>query len=546
MENKLLFDKLGVLLSTDGTVYNVNTVKRFLDYLAKLKYNTFYLEITAGYELEGEPFFGYLRGKYNKAELKEIDSYAKSKGITVIPTIQTLAHMGHIFRWPPYFEMRDIDAIMLVGEPKVYALIEKIIKTMSECFSAKIIHLGMDEAFKLGRGKYYDLYGDRNRIDIMKEHLDKVLEICDKYGVIPEMWGDMYIRMAYGAYEKGPMTIDKSEEVAKSIAPNVKIHYWDYYSLEKEHYLGFIDKFKKITDNIVFDGGVWDYIGFQPDNTYSIKATEAAFNACLESGIKEVTITSWGGDSTNETSIWAIMPTLVAASEFAHGNHDMDDIKAKFKDLMGIEFDAFIALESADKLAARDKENKESYLCNPTKYLLYNDAFAGIYDSTVDESERKVFIDAAKKLSQYVDHPVWGGLFKTAKAHAKLMEYKFDLGVKTRRAYKSGDKKELKRLAKKIYPIVIKKVKAFYLTFREQWYKENKPNGFEIQDIRFGGLMNRLTNCRRLLLDYLSGKVDRLEELDQKIVDYYDGTENLTKGAFFENAFSDEASVLTL
>jgi hypothetical protein len=73
---KILFDKLGVLISTTGTVYNVKTIKKFIDYVSQLGYNTCYLEITAGYEIEEEPMFAYLRGKYNKQELKEIDSYA--------------------------------------------------------------------------------------------------------------------------------------------------------------------------------------------------------------------------------------------------------------------------------------------------------------------------------------------------------------------------------------------------------------------------------------------------------------------------------------
>lgn len=542
--NKLLFDKLGVLISTTGTVYNVDTLKEFIDYVSKIGYNTLYLEITAGYEIEDEPFFAYMRGKYNKAELKEIDEYAKSKGITVIPTIQTLAHLGFMFRWPKFFDYRDIDEIMMVGDPRVYELVEKMIKLMAECFSAKIVHLGMDEAFNLGRGKYYDVNGPRNRIDIMKEHVEKVLGICKKYDVTPEMWGDMYIRMAYGAYDRGEMTFDNSEDVAKSIDPNLKLHYWDYYSLTKDRYINFIDKFKKITNNIVFDGGVWNYIGFVPDNSYSIKATRAAFEACSDKGIKEVTITTWGGDSVQETSLWSTMPTLVAAAEFARGNYDMDDIKKKFKDLMDMDFDAFIALENVNKVKPRDQSNKERYLLTPSKYLLYNDVFAGFYDSTVDQSERCVFTDAAKTTSQYTEHPKWGYVFKVVNALAELMEIKFDLGVKTREAYHNCDKESLKKLATETYPLVIKRVENLYKVFRTQYYKENKPNGFEVEDIRFGGLIKRLENCSQILMDFYNGKLDRVEELDQKVVDYLDGTDTHVKGAFMENGYCDESSVL--
>ena len=97
MERK--FEKLGVLVSSCGTLRSVDTLKRFMEYLAKLNYDTLYLDITAGYGLEGEPFFAYLRAKYTNDEMKELDVHAKSLGITIIPTIQTLAHLGFMFRW---------------------------------------------------------------------------------------------------------------------------------------------------------------------------------------------------------------------------------------------------------------------------------------------------------------------------------------------------------------------------------------------------------------------------------------------------------------
>jgi len=545
MENKV-FDKLGVLISTSGTVYNVDTIKEFIDYVAKIGYNTFYLEITSGYEIEDEPFFAYMRGKYNKAELKEIDVYAKERGITVIPTIQTLAHLGFMFRWPKFFDYRDIDEIMMVGDPRVYELVEKMIKLMAECFSAKIVHLGMDEAFNLGRGKYYDVHGPRNRVDIMQEHVEKVLEICKKYNVTPEMWGDMYIRMAYGAYDRGEMTFDKSEEVAKSIDPTLKIHYWDYYSLTEDRYEKFIKKFKKITNNVVFDGGVWNYIGYVPDNTYSIRATKAAFSACEKYGINEVIVTTWGGDTVQETSLWSTMPTMVAAAEFARGNYDMDSIKAKFKDLMGMDFDAFIALEKVNRLESRDKKANDNLLQTPSKYLLWNDVFTGIYDSTVDQAERHIFTEAAEEMAKYKGDKKWGYIFNMVEKLALVLEEKFDLGVRTRQAYSAKDKDALRELATKVYPLVSKRIEDFYQALRVQYYKENKSNGFEIEDIRFGGIVKRLENCSRIILEYCDGKLDRIEELDQKVVDYLTGEDEHVKGAFTENGYCDESSVLTL
>ena len=287
MKAKNQFDKMGVLLCTSNGIYNLKTLKTFMGYIKKSGYTTLYLEISKNYECENEPFFSYMRPRYSIEEMKQIDAYGIEAGITVIPVIQTFAHLESIFKWKDYRGLEDANGILLVGEPRVYVLIENMIKTISSCFSSGIIHLGMDEAFSLGRGKYQDLHGVCDPIKIMQEHVNKVLDIARKYNVKPEMWGDMYFRLAYGAYDTGTVSFDKSEEVRETIPKDVKIHYWDYYSLDKAHYIDYTNKFKKITDNIVFDGGVWNYLGFIPDNTYSIKATKAAFEACKECGIKE-------------------------------------------------------------------------------------------------------------------------------------------------------------------------------------------------------------------------------------------------------------------
>ncbi len=541
---KLRFEKLGFLLSTKGgMLLNMKSIKKLIDYLAELNYNTLYMDFTAGYGIKEQPFFCYLKAKYTKEEFKEIDAYALERGITIIPTIQTLAHLFYLYRWPKNHELFDIDDILMVGNPKVYQLIDDMIRTMSENFSSKIIHLGMDEAFRLGRGKYYDKNGPVDRVEIMKSHLDKVLEICKKYGVTPELWADMYITMAYGNYNNAAATVDRVADVRASIPKEVKLHYWDYYSTKKEHYYTGIDRMQSITDNIAFDGGVWNYISFVPDNEYSIKATKAAFEACYERGIREVSITTWAGDS-GETSIWAIMPTVVAASEFAHGNYDMDKIKARFKQVMGIEFDAFMSIEAISKVKSRDEDNPDKLPTSACKYLLYNDPFVGIYDSTVYQEEKSVFTNAIKTYEKWTGHKEWGYLFEVVKKLAEILEEKFDLGLRTRALYKAGDKQGLRKLANETYVKLIVLLEEFYPLFKKQWYSEYMHHHFEVHDYRFGGIVRRLENCKNMLLDYCDGKIDRLDELEEKIIDYIDGTDEFKRGAVLENGFGDEYTIL--
>ena len=116
IRQKPAFETCGVLLDMSrGGVMRVSAVKKYLNYMAALGMNMLMLYMEDVYELEGYPFFGYQRGRYTKAELREIDDYADELGIEVIPCIQTLGHMAYAL------ESRggcSSPGVLMVGEPK--------------------------------------------------------------------------------------------------------------------------------------------------------------------------------------------------------------------------------------------------------------------------------------------------------------------------------------------------------------------------------------------------------------------------------------------
>ena len=61
------FDRLGIMLdcSRNG-VLTVASVKRYMDILSKLGYNCLMLYTEDTYEVDNQPFFGYLRGRYSQ------------------------------------------------------------------------------------------------------------------------------------------------------------------------------------------------------------------------------------------------------------------------------------------------------------------------------------------------------------------------------------------------------------------------------------------------------------------------------------------------
>ena len=203
-----------------NAVMNLTSLKNYIDILSKFGYSRLMLYTEDTYEIKDEPYFGYLRGRYSRDELKEIDHYSKEKGVEVIPCIQTLAHLNAIYRWECYSKINDCNDILLLDDEKTYDLIEKMFITISECFTSRIVNIGMDEAHMMGLGKYLDLHGYQNRNEIFLKHLRKVVSIADKYGFKPIIWSDMFFRMACkGEYYEKDAVIDP--KVVASVPENL-------------------------------------------------------------------------------------------------------------------------------------------------------------------------------------------------------------------------------------------------------------------------------------------------------------------------------------
>lgn len=95
------------------------------------------------------------------------------------------------------------------------------------------------------------------------------------------------------------------------------------------------------------------------------------------------------------------------------------------------------------------------------------------------------------------------------------VEAKSEIGLELKRAYDSGDQAELRRIAEAVLPSIAAAVKELRAAHRSQWLRMFKPFGWEVIDIRYGGVLNRLDTAAVRLLDYVDGRIPAIEELEQ-------------------------------
>jgi hypothetical protein len=108
-------------------------------------------------------------------------------------------------------------------------------------------------------------------------------------------------------------------------------------------------------------------------------------------------------------------------------------------------------------------------------------------------------------------------IFRSLSKLCYALDVKATLGVEIRAAYKSGDKTALLKLADDCLESA-RRVEEFHEAFFELWHKENKPQGWEVQDARLGGLAQRLKTCAKRIKAYVLGETQKIDELEDDLI----------------------------
>lgn len=517
--------RLGFMLdcSRNG-VAKPEMVKQLICILVMAGYDYLELYTEDTYELPGEPYFGYKRGRYSAEELKEIVAFAQIFQFGMVPCIQTLAHLKRLANWKPYFEHMDIDDILLVGDERTYELIRKCFRFCKEIFPTKRINIGLDEAYRIGRGKYTDKYGYKSTHEVYLEHMKKVFAICREEGLEPEFWADAF-------YDCDLTEEERSELFDGTQLPIV----WRYGYHEAEKARIHLQKIKPYTGKVMFAGGLWKWFGFAPNNDMSERSIDALFDVAWDCDVDDILMTTWGNDG-DECSVFAIMPSLWYA---AHKLYPCDvDLSKLLQILTGYTKEEW---EVCDKLNyVMPEVDRHS---NAARYLLYNDFLVGLLDYNTPDHAGEIYQNLLPTFKELAKRDsAFSYLFVSYEALCRVLTRKATYGKRLYKAYQEKDIDTIRDMITEIQEIK-KDLQDFYRVYRNQWMKERKGFGFEVIDVRVGGLISRVETVISVLYDYLDGNTDKIYELEEERLEYFCG--QLTGDAVYAFAHGIWATAYT-
>lgn len=493
------FDRLGVFLDVSRLgVMRVDMLKEYMEKIALYGANYVILHMEDLISLPEYPHYGYVRGAYSDDELREIDDYAYSLGLELIPAVQTLGHMGQYLSWGVPGEtapIMDTDNILLCDSPDTEKFLRTLIAKISSVFRTEKIHVGMDEAGNLGFGQYYKKHGYVDKYEIFSRHFKLVYNICKENSLKPMMWSDMFfITGGDCSYEYSENFVAK-KEAADDMAevPEMQVVYWDYFQEKKARYDMKIKAHKDFKRDIIFAGGLWTWGNVLPDYKMCFEAMIPAMQSCVEHGIRDVFACCWGDDGC-ESDYFRAIYSFAIFSEYCYCENEPSEehIRAMGEIVSGISTETVLKVEKYRELPHQKKIYSGDIFFNTTSLDFSKEKHFEICSQMAEKFQKGE--DECARL-----------LFKISALKAKIYE-------KMLPDYKAG--KDLSVYEKEILPELLTAYRDLSVAHGERWLEINKVFGYERIAARYAIITARIEYAIDKIAKYSRGEIAKIEELE--------------------------------
>ena len=300
------FKQRGYMLDISrGRIPKLEEILKIVDYISGLKYNEFQLYMeNFCFKYSNFPEFTKDFDCLTPNDIKVIDKYCKDRFIELVPSQNGFGHMRTWLDRDEYkhLEVTDGEAktdTLDITNPEAYKLIDKIYASLLPLFSSDKVHIGMDEAFGLGKFQLESVCKEKGKSKVFADWLNKISDLCEKkYNKSVLFWSDMIINYP-----------EIFSDIPKSAIPCI----WDYEDMAMH-----------LTENkcrMLHDKNIKYYIAPATSTWLSFcgRFENAAFNirACAEMAkeydAEGILLTTWGDGGHTQFFAWELVPIALNA-----------------------------------------------------------------------------------------------------------------------------------------------------------------------------------------------------------------------------------------
>lgn len=501
------FKTIGYMHCTNPGCPNLPAFKEYLDMLSLMGYNMAMLYTEDRLELPNYPYFGYLKGRYTVEEIKEIDDYAFDYGIELIPCVECYGHMAEYLIWSEARPIKDTASVLLAREEKTFEFIEELIKTASSAVRSKRIHIGMDEAADMGRGKFMDKNGYVPAMQIFEEYMERLIQITDKYGLTAMMWSDMYVKINSKINSYYDTEVEFPQEVIDKI-PNVQLVFWHYG--EEPHCDNImLAKHNQLGKDVIFAGGLWDWYNMFPDHEYCFETMDFSLKACRNNNVREMMVTSWNSGEFTA----GLLGLSFSAEKCFNPDATEEELRKRFEFCTQGDYDAFLTTGQFNNIFNKETIYEDFNQRALGQALFWQDVLEGTYDTHLFEQPMSShYAECAEKMKGLDGK--WKFFYDHAFNVFSFLTVKTKIAEKLWPAYQEKDLDTLKHIANDLLPELIALYDRTYEGYVENWDYCCRKLGWSALDFKWNGVRGRLNTAKRLLDSYLSGKIDKIDSLE--------------------------------
>ena len=109
---------------------------------------------------------------------------------------------------------------------------------------------------------------------------------------------------------------------------------------------------------------------------------------------------------------------------------------------------------------------------------------------------------------------------------------KYELGLKTRKAYREKDVNALSLLIQNAYTPLIELYENYLLIREKEWRTMYKFTAFEKEVAEIGAMVSRTKYCIRQLNAFINDEIDCIEELDADVLDINGGGKEFNHSSY--------------
>jgi len=235
MSDKKIF---GLMIDAARQPESIETCKKIVDFAADWQYNTILFRVSddqgIAVNLASVPELIKTPDAFEINEIITLVSYAESKGIQIIPEVESFGHTRYISDVPEFEHMRDVSDIsgatsgLCPVADGVLELMEKIYTEIASIFKSPFIHGGCDEVNWGGAELSKQALETKSKSEIWAEYVNSLHAITKKMNLRFIIWADHVLR--------------KNPDILEKIDNQIILLDWEYNINKPEEIKPYIDR----------------------------------------------------------------------------------------------------------------------------------------------------------------------------------------------------------------------------------------------------------------------------------------------------------------